>query len=177
MLESIRRMTPEVDRLISATYGIESLASQYQAAVRVREQIGRRLDGDVRAGGGDDFARRIGRINRQIVSFYAHHPNAGQYAAVELRGGEANVSREVLEVASNCLMGFETMVSYDNADTRDKLNALAHLQDIANNQLVSPLVIDAARRANNDPETLANNLLALVQRNPPVLSLHSRAIG
>ncbi|AYR25693.1 hypothetical protein RC54_18570 [Herbaspirillum rubrisubalbicans] len=177
MLESIRRMTREVDNLIRVTYGIDSLASQYQAALRVREQISRRLNGDIRAGGADDFTRRIERINRQIVRAYALNPDAHRYSVVELRGSAANVSREVLEVAANRLGGFETMVSYADVNSRDKLNVMAHLQDIQNNQLVSPLVIDAARRSNNDAATLVDNLLALVQKDPPVLSQHSRVIS
>ncbi|WP_211462452.1 hypothetical protein [Collimonas silvisoli] len=173
MLRDIQHMALEINQLVGVTRGIPALSAQHNAAIQVQGQIRRRLDGDIRAGGGDDFRRRLGRIRNQITNYYARHPDAALPPAQQPRGGDAGVSSDVLQTASNMLTGFETVV-FQGANGMESLKVLDHLQDIARNRDVDPAVIDAARQAGNVPAALVNNLLALVQRNPPILSSHTR---
>lgn len=173
MLQDIQQMTPEINHLIGVTRGIPPLRAQYDAAVQVQGQIRRRLDGDIRAGGGDDFRRRMGRIRNQVTNYYARHPDAALPPVQRPRGGAAGVSNDVLQTASNMLTGFETVV-FHGANGMESLKVLDHLQDIARNREVDPAVIDAARQADNNPAALVANLLALVQQNPPILSSNTR---
>ncbi|WP_150119790.1 hypothetical protein [Collimonas pratensis] len=166
-------MTHDINHLVRVTSGIPALSAQHDAAIHVQGQIRRRLEGGVRAGGGDDFRRRIGRIGNQVNNYYARHPEAALPPAQRARGGDAGVRSDVLQTASNMLTGFETVV-FHGANGMASLRALDHLQDIARNREVDPAVINAARQAGNSPAVLVDNLLALVQRNPPILSPHTR---
>jgi hypothetical protein len=163
MLSEILHMRPEIDEMVDLTSGIPALSAQHTAALRVQQQLNRRLDGESRFGGADDFSRRLGRIRNQINNYYAHHPDAARPLAQVPRGHEAGVPREVLEVAVNMMTGIETVVFHNAADAHS-MKAVELLQDLALNREVDRAVITAARQANNSPAALVDSLLALVRQ-------------
>lgn len=172
MLHSMgRTVVPESRRLIALTMGIPGLGAQYGAATEVRDDIQRRLGGDRSAGGEDDFARRLRRINRRVNAYFARHPDA----APRRRGHDAALDPEVLQAAANRLTGFETMIGEHSVNGAEALKVLAHIQDISVNAEVHPAVIEAACTAKkNDPADLVAKLTALVRNDPPILSTRTR---
>lgn len=171
--EMLSTTVPAIDELVSHTTGIAALDAQHGAALLLRDQIHRCISGDMGNGGMDDFDRRLRRIRNQVNSYFALHPDAVPLPVNRPRGESAAVRMEVLQAASNILFGFESF-ALDRADQNEGelMRVQLLMRDIANNHQVHPLVIDAARDAGNDAAALVEKLLALVRRDPPVLSIH-----
>ncbi|ALU90655.1 hypothetical protein Hrubri_3498 [Herbaspirillum rubrisubalbicans M1] len=108
--ERVGRMAEEVDGLILRTYGVQGLDAQYRAAVRVRDQITRRVEeGDVLAGAPDDFTQRISRINRQVNLHYAQRPDAPVAPPPTQQEGRVNAPAGVRTRASGSHISAETL--------------------------------------------------------------------
>ncbi|MCS4508832.1 hypothetical protein [Xylophilus ampelinus] len=162
-------MATLIDNLQQRAYGIEGLEAQYADAVALELQRQARLNGDVRAGGADDFRRRSDRIMRRIDRHYRDYPET---SARLPRGGDAQVPSDVLKTAMNMLFKVETIVSLPaDVSEGDQLQIGKILLDLAKNLPVRPAVIDAARAAQNDPQKLIGELQALVQRDRSVWTL------
>lgn len=168
-LQNIERMVPMVNDLLSRSYGVEGLGRQYEAATLLQQRIESRLGGNVSEGGADDFSRRIRRIEVGVDNYYAHNPDTSAADAHWPHGSMSTVTPEVLQTASNMLLGFETFANLPVAPNSDDVFKVSKLLvDLAQNRRVHPAVIKAAQKMPRDPQALVDNLMNLVKQDPQV---------
>lgn len=114
-------------------------------------------------------------VRNLLVLVTADPPVLSNRRRTEAQPANQPVSRmprqEVLRNALDMLTGLHD-TDLTSVTGRNTLNVINHLHDIATMRTdeLRPLVRRAARGANNDPEQLVRNLLALVTANPPLLS-------
>ncbi|KFX26622.1 hypothetical protein [Ralstonia solanacearum] len=173
----------------------QTLANAGARAARVGGQVGlalgqHALDNPLLTAGFGGFAagnyQAYQAVQRNDVPAYAGAAamtlmGTGMILAAAIRSmlqgnpARLQVDAEMMGEAANMLTGFHDDVDMSTETDRHTLNVANHLQDIASlpADRLHPAVRNAAETANNDPQQLIRNLLAVVKADPPVLSSRS----